>query len=177
MRKSPPLARVRAGLVLAAAAIVVSGCANIRYDDQHADRSTRNYLIASQMNTTFKTRGMAGVVGDIEDCYRATTTTLIKRFALQDCLSYDYAAYELDATTGQLFFGGMRTPYFDNSVATTRWAKYGKLDGFGDSSELLSHLRTNNVPIYQDLQRIPGSAFAANPRTRRAVLPQPNGSL
>ncbi len=160
---------------MAVAVVTVAGCVNVRYDDEHADRNTRNYLIAARMNRTFKTIGMVGVTGDIEDCYREATTPPIKRFALQDCLSYDYAAYQFDATMGRLIFRGMRTPYFENAAALARWRKFGKLDGFGDPSEIAAYLRMNNGPIYQDLQRIPGSVFyAVSPRGR----PQkPNGSF
>lgn len=175
MRKSPPLACARVGLVLAAAAIVVSGCANIRYDDEHANRNTRMYFVAQRMNTAMKTGGMFGMTTDIQDCYRATTTPLIKRFALQDCLSYDYSAYEFDKTAGRMFFNGLPTRYFEDNVAAPRWAKYGKLDGFGDTTELANYLRETNALIIQDLQRTPGSVFYST--SSRVRIQRRNGSL
>ena len=79
------------------------------------------YLVAKRFNQTMKTQGMFGVTADIENCYRETTTGIVKRFALQDCLSYDVAAYTLDKEIGRLAFRGLRTPYFEDNVASREW--------------------------------------------------------
>ena len=50
---------------------------------------------------------MAGLAGDVRRCYDEATIPLIKRFALQDCLSYDYAAYTFDKMARK---GVPRTP-------------------------------------------------------------------
>lgn len=74
-----------------------------------------------------------------------------------------------------MFFNGLRTPYFEDNVATARWTKYGELDGFGDTTELANYLRETNALIIQNLQRISGSVFA--PSGSCARLRRPNGSL
>ncbi len=176
MKSSPVFVRARLVLGLALAGTALSGCVNVRYDDDHADRNTRMYAVALRFNQTMKTQGMAGVTSDIEDCYRATSIPVIKRFALQDCLSYDYAAYSFDKEIGRMAFRGLRTPFFEDRVASPRWVKYGKLDGFGDPSELSAFLATNNNLILQDLQRIPGSVFVA-PANARPRLLHGGGSL
>ena len=169
-------ARTRLSLGLCCIAAALSGCVNVRYDDEHADRNTRMYLVAQRFNQAMKTGGMFGVTADIESCYRETTTPVVRRFALQDCLSYDYAAFTFDKVVGQRWFQGARVLYFENNVASPRILKYGKLDGFGDPSELQTFVMTNKDMIIRDLQRIQGSVFAA-PTNARPRLMHGGGSL
>jgi len=170
MKSSPVFVRARLVLGLAVASLSLSGCVNVRYDDQHADRNSRMYAVALRFSRTMSTQGMFGVNADIQNCYRDTSLGVIKRFALQDCLSYDYAAYSFDKDIGRTAFRGLRTPFFEDSVAPPRMVQYGKLDGFGDPSELAAFLMTNKDMIFRDLQIIPGSIFANPSRARPRLL-------
>ncbi len=170
MKSSSVFVRARLLLGLAFAGAALSGCVNVRYDDEHADRNSRMYAVALRFSRTLKTQGMFGVTTDIDNCYRDTSIGVIKRFALQDCLSYDYAAYSFDKEIGRMASRGVRTPFFEDSVASPRWVKYGKLDGFGDLSELSAFLTTNKDMIFRDLQIIPGSILANPSRARPRLL-------
>lgn len=168
--KSPILARARLLLGVAVASLSLAGCVNVRYDDQHADLNSRMYAVAVRFSQTMTQQGMAGVTADIENCYRDSALGVVKRFALQDCLSYDYAAYTFDKEIGRKAFRGLRTPYFQDGVASPRWVKYGKLDGFSSPPELSAFLTTNKDMIFRDLQTSPGSILYNPSRPRPPLL-------
>ena len=155
MKMSSITLRARLCLALLCAAPMLSGCVNVRYDDDHADRGTRMYLVAQRFNQAMRAGGMTGTALNIESCYQASTVPLVKRFALQDCISFDYAAYTFDKEMGARMFNGLRLPYFEDSVAAPRWTRYAKLDGFGDPSYTSAFLTVNKNLIFQDLQMIP----------------------
>lgn len=46
MKVSPVFARAGLSLGQLRVTTALSGCVNVRYDDEHADRSTRMYLVA-----------------------------------------------------------------------------------------------------------------------------------
>lgn len=157
-------------------AITLSGCVNVRYDDEHADRSTRLYRMAIRFDQTMRTRGMAGVSSDIDDCYRESTVPLIKRFALQDCISYDYAAFVFDREAAKKLFHGIQTPPFEPAVAGARLEKFGKLDGFADRTETVVYAIPTATTILNDIQAMPGSFLNPN-GTRRPPLMHGGGTF
>lgn len=157
-------------------ALATSACVNVRYDDEHADRSTRLYRMALRFNQAMQTGGMAGVAADINDCYRDATVPLIKRFALQDCISYDYAAFVFDREAAKALFHGLQTPPFKPGVAGARLEKYGKLDGFADRTETVVYAIPTATTILNDIQAMPGS-FLNAPGTRRPPLMHGGGTF
>ena len=167
MKLSSITLRARLCLALLCAAPMLSGCVNVRYDDDHADRGTRMYLVAQRFNQAMRTGGMTGTAVDIESCYQASTVPPSQAVRAAFCMSFDYAAYTFDKEMGARMFNGMRLPYFEDSVAAPRWTRYAKLDGFGDPSEISAFLTVNKKLIFQDLQMIPGSIFSV-PSTARA---------
>lgn len=165
-----------ARLVVAAAAACLSltGCANLRSDDQHASLDARMLAVATRFSRSMSGSGMAGVTDDVENCYRESSLGIVKRFALQDCLAYDYAAYALDRDMAAKFsFRRQRTPYFTDSVASIRWVKYGKLDGFSSPPELSSYF-TSTQPIILNFLQQP-SFVLWNPSRPRPPLLNANG--
>lgn len=152
---------------------LLTGCVNVRYDDEHADRSTRLFRVAVRFNQTFQRTGMAGVAADINDCYRDATVPLIKRFALQDCLSYDFAAFTYDTRAAQVMFHGVRTPPFEPNAVSVRMDKYGRLEGFSDRAETVSYAVNTTPVVMNDIARIPGSFLSPSTSRPRPPLPSP----
>lgn len=164
------LSRLRLMIGLAAASVSLVGCVNVRYDEQHSGLDARMLAVAARFSRTMTQGGMAGVTTDIEDCYRESTLVLVKRFALQDCLAYDYAAYTLDRDMARKFsYRRVRNPYFVDGVASARWTKYGKLDGFNSPAELSAYLMPNKEMIYDNLHT-PGSILWNTSRPRPPLL-------
>lgn len=163
------LARARLLLGLAAASFSLSGCVNVRYDEQHADLNSRMYMVSLRFSRMFSQQGMVGVIADVEDCYRDSSLVLVKRFALQDCLSYDYAAYTLDKEMARTAYRRPRAQYFQDAVASPRMVKYGKLDGFNSPPELSAYLTATSDKILRDIRNSPGS-FLWNPSRPRPPL-------
>ena len=168
------LARIRLMIGLAAASVSLAGCVNVRYEEEHSALDVRMLAVATRFSRTMSQQGMAGVTTDIEDCYRESTLVLVKRFALQDCLAYDYAAYSLDRDMARKFlYRRGRNPYFVDGVASARWTKYGKLDGFGSPAELSAYLTPTKQMIFQTLNT-PGYVMW-NPSRPRPPLLNANG--
>lgn len=165
----------RARLLLAAvASLSLTGCANLSVDEQHADINSRMLAVATRFSRTMSGTGMAGVTDDVENCYRESSLVIVKHFALQDCLAYDYAAYALDRDMAKTFsYRRQRTPYFLDAVASPRWVKYGKLDGFNSPPELSAYF-TSTQPIILNFLRQP-SFVLWNPSRPRPPLLNANG--
>ena len=165
--------RLRVGLLVIGS--LLTGCVNVRYDDEHADRSTRLFRVAVRFNQTFQRSGIAGVAADIDDCYRDATVPLIKRFALQDCLSYDFAAFTFDTRAAQVMFHGLRTPPFEVTAVSARMDKYGRLEGFADRTETVSYAVNTTPIIMGDIARIPGNFLSPSTTTARSRITNPGG--
>ena len=168
--KSGFFVRARVFLAAAVASLSLTGCANLPSDEQHIDLSGRMYNVAVRFSQTMGRGGIAGVSEDIESCYRESSLGIVKRFALQDCLSYDYAAYVLDRNMAKMFsYRRQRMPYFQDAMASPRWVKYGKLDGFNSPPELSAYF-TSTQPMIFNFLRQPGFVLWNPSRLRPPLL-------
>lgn len=140
------------GLVLAFAAL--SSCAGLTVADPHADPQTRMNVVAVRFDQAFRAGGMAQVTSDIEDCYRETTTPVIRHYALEDCLALDYAGYQTDLHVGRRLLKGPALPFFADQTFAARADHYGILAGFTSPQALANFLRATYTLVSMDMTRL-----------------------
>jgi hypothetical protein len=121
-------------------------------DPQFAPRLStdgRALRVAFAYNTDFMKGGMAGVVHDIESCYRKTTSLVgAPPDALRDCMTLDYTAYNIDQLDGRQI-NGAPLPFFTDNAVKARLAHYGPAAQFDSAAHMLAYLKD----IHQLVQR------------------------
>lgn len=163
-------ASLHARLAIAVAVVVGgSGCVNVRYDDEHADSAHRLRQVAYRFNSSMQQGGIGATFSDVQFCYDQATSPLIARFALQDCLVYDYAVFTFEMAAAKAFHGSP-VPLYQPSVAGPRFEKYGKLDGFADRNETVVFAIPRATAVLNDLQAQPGSFLNVGANRRPPLM-------
>jgi hypothetical protein len=123
-------------------------------DPQSAPRLStdgRALRVAFAYNADFMKGGMAGVIHDIESCYRKTTSLLgAAPDALRDCMTLDYTAYNIDQLDGRQIDGAPLSFFMDGAVKA-RLAHYGPLAQFDSAAHMLAYLKDMHQLVQRHL--------------------------
>ncbi len=134
----------------ACAALSLGGC-YLAIQDPTTDPATRNAAIAARFQQDFHQGGMAGVIDDIEKCYAASSTPIIKVNALRDCMVLDYTGYRTDVTVGQGILKEAPFPYFEVRTVADRLKHYSHLAEMDDPIQSATYLRVAYEQITRDM--------------------------
>ena len=111
----------------------------------------RALQIAFAYNADFMRGGMAGVIHDVERCYRTTSIQVgAPPDALRDCMTLDYTAYNIDQVDGRQV-NGRSLPFFTDAAEKARLAEYGPAAQFDSVAHEIAYLKDMHQLVQRHL--------------------------
>jgi len=133
--------------------LVLSACATPAIEEPHEDAGTRMQNVAARFEQARRRGGMAGVIADIDDCYKSATAPIIKVYSLRDCLVLDYVAFRTDVAIGRRLFH-QALPFFEDQVFVRRTSHYAQIDGFTSPAQLANYFNDAGTLVQYDIGQI-----------------------
>ncbi len=141
--------------LLGAAAINLSACQMPVAQDFQADTQGRMRDLAARYMRD-QEAGMAGIIGDVEDCYASGSPSRNDIYALRDCFILDAVGFREDSRFDRILGIG-NLPYYQERTRAARWSHYGRLAGFGDTEYQVLYMVKGAALVETEIRKMRGS--------------------